>query len=861
MKRAKTSTKKVPTKKTAKSDQKPSQLQISSQFIIGLLGALGGAVLSAILLWGAQYSVNQDLLTRQAQVLIQSQTTIVAQSLEQLSSDTRALASNPTVIRALHSQDPVLIQATEQQLSQWGSVTDIHLNLRGQAVQDNTRPGPLNFTGLDMLRRAENGQQPAAEAYRAGGRWLLYSVAAVHPGDQKSAIGTVMLVVDLQHILNFLPKLPDELGQMQLVQRFQTANARDQVLLQRGHGNGDTLSQATQNPNWFLRFTPGKALHAVALPLAWIILAALLSLTGAAIGLLIAQNMQQRRLDKDIARLEQLVMELSVGRSIKNVNIRMHLPALKNLAQQLSQLSLKPARDAVPQTPETPQPGKVASTTKKKPTFRAVDVLDIDILEEEPLVTEVVVPPILTEQHTPEKIPELPTDIFRAYDIRGVVGQSLTSEYAYWIGRAIGSESFAKGEASVVVGYDGRLSGPELRQHLIKGLIDCGCQVIDIGMVPTPVVYYATHVLDARSAVMITGSHNPPEYNGFKIIIAGDTLANEQIQALKARIDENRLNSGIGSIKEENVLPSYFKYLHDDIRLSKPMRVVVDCGNGVAGTIAPQLLESLGCTIIPLYTQVDGNFPNHHPDPSKPENLKDLIERVKAEQADIGLAFDGDGDRLGVVTNTGTMIFSDHLLMVFAKDVIGRNPGATVIFDVKCSRRLNAMISGYGGRPLMWKTGHSLIKKKMKETNALLAGEMSGHIFFQERWFGFDDGLYSAARLLEILSQDYRDAEHVFRAFPCDISTPEINIPVTEDSKFRLIETLQKNGAWGDGKVTTIDGIRVDYAKGWGLIRASNTTPVLVLRFEAETEQELEHIKDIFRQQLQGIVPKLDLPF
>ncbi|WP_263146021.1 phosphomannomutase/phosphoglucomutase [Pseudomonas sp. RIT-PI-AD] len=460
-----------------------------------------------------------------------------------------------------------------------------------------------------------------------------------------------------------------------------------------------------------------------------------------------------------------------------------------------------------------------------------------------------------------ETAPTLPASIFRAYDIRGVVGDTLTAETAYWIGRAIGSESLDRGEPNVSVGRDGRLSGPELVQSLIQGLLDCGCQVSDIGMVPTPVLYYATHVLAGKSGVMLTGSHNPPDYNGFKIVIAGDTLANESITALHTRIQNNDLASGVGSVEQVEILDRYFKQIRDDIAMAKPMRVVVDCGNGVAGVIAPRLIEALGCSVIPLFCDVDGNFPNHHPDPGKPENLEDLIAKVKSENADLGLAFDGDGDRVGVVTNTGTIIYPDRLLMLFAKDVVSRNPGADIIFDVKCTRRLTALISGYGGRPVMWKTGHSLIKKKMKETGALLAGEMSGHMFFKERWYGFDDGIYSAARLLEILSQDKRDAEHVFSAFPSDISTPEINITVTDENKFRLIERLQRDGHWGEANITTLDGVRVDYPKGWGLIRASNTTPVLVLRFEADTQEELKRIQEVFRAQLYTVAPELTLPF
>ncbi len=457
--------------------------------------------------------------------------------------------------------------------------------------------------------------------------------------------------------------------------------------------------------------------------------------------------------------------------------------------------------------------------------------------------------------------PKFPESIFRAYDIRGVVPTTLTAETAYWVGRAIGSQSLAQGEPNVSVGRDGRLSGPELVERLIQGVADSGCHVSDVGLVPTPALYYAANVLEGKSGVMLTGSHNPSNYNGFKIVIAGDTLANEQIQALHTRLKTNDLTSGEGSITQVDILPRYYEEITRDIKLAKRLKVVVDCGNGAAGVIAPQLIEALNCEVIPLFCEVDGNFPNHHPDPGKPENLVDLIAKVKETGADLGLAFDGDGDRVGVVTNTGTMVFPDRLLMLFAQDVLTRNPAAEIIFDVKCTRLLTPLIKEYGGRPLMWKTGHSLIKKKMKETGALLAGEMSGHIFFKERWFGFDDGIYSAARLLEVLSKQQMSAEELFETFPNDISTPEINIDVTDESKFSIIDALH-DAQWGDdAKLTSIDGVRVDYPHGWGLVRASNTTPVLVLRFEAESETELQRIKDVFHAQLKRVAPDLPLPF
>ena len=821
--------------------------------LLGLLGA-------AAMLWFALYYTAQ---TQQQSELREawggSQAAALQQAIKQLTADTLAAARNPQLLSAVQSQDPALIRSAERSLAYWDSVIDVQLNARGQAVQDSNRTAPMNFAALDLLRRVEGGQVPAPEAYKVGQRWLVYSAAPLRLSDAERPEGTLLLVVDLQRLLRALPTMAADTGQLQLTQQF--GNAPPQVLEQRGQADSDSPAQSLSsgNPNWKLSFTAGPALNQLIFPPELLLVAGLLALVGALVGVYLTQSGLQHRLRTDARQLAQLVSELTSGKTIKAFSLS--LPALDNLAQLLAHLSRRKPEAAAaaaapansPAVASTPAPASFAD-----PLFQDTDILDIDILDEDQ--------DLLGLEQSPAKpqapaAPQLPASIFRAYDIRGVVGDSLTPTAAYWIGRAIGSQSLAQGEANVAVARDGRLSGPQLAEQLIQGLLDCGCQVTDVGMVPTPVLYYAANVLAGKSGVMLTGSHNPSNYNGFKIVIAGDTLANEQIQALRQRIEHNDLASGIGSVEQLDILDRYFNQIRYDIALAKPMRVVVDCGNGVAGVIAPRLIEALGCSVIPLYCEVDGNFPNHHPDPGKPENLADLIARVKAENADLGLAFDGDGDRVGVVTNRGTIVYPDRLLMLFAKDVVSRNPGADIIFDVKCTRRLTPLISGYGGRPVMWKTGHSLIKKKMKETGALLAGEMSGHIFFQERWFGFDDGIYAAARLLEILSQDRRDAEHVFSAFPNDIATPEINIPVTEQSKFSIIERLQRDGVWGEGNITNLDGVRVDYPKGWGLVRASNTTPVLVLRFEAETEQELERIKEVFRAQLYSTVPNLDLPF
>ncbi|EPC01777.1 phosphoglucomutase [Litchfieldella anticariensis FP35 = DSM 16096] len=458
---------------------------------------------------------------------------------------------------------------------------------------------------------------------------------------------------------------------------------------------------------------------------------------------------------------------------------------------------------------------------------------------------------------------QVPASIFRAYDIRGIVDDTLTEESVELIGRAIGSEAAARGESTVIVARDGRLSGPRLESAMIRGLTASGRDVIDIGMVPTPVLYYATHVLEnSTSGVMITGSHNPPDYNGFKIVLGGETLSGDAITALYHRIQESDFTEGEGSVRKEDVRDAYLERILGDVKLGRPIKAVVDCGNGVAGELGPKLVERLGAETIPLFAEIDGTFPNHHPDPGKPENLKDLIRTVKETGADVGLAFDGDGDRLGVITPKGELIYPDRLLMAFAEDMLSRNPGARVIFDVKCTGNLAQVIESAGGTPEMWRTGHSLIKGRMKETSALLAGEMSGHIFFKERWYGFDDGLYGAARLLEILSHQDLDADAFFDRFPQDLGTPELNIHVTDETKFDLVERLAREGDFGvDGVKTTLDGIRVDYPDGWGLCRASNTTPVLVLRFEGKNEAALARIQSSFGAALTQVAPGIELPF
>jgi phosphomannomutase / phosphoglucomutase len=453
--------------------------------------------------------------------------------------------------------------------------------------------------------------------------------------------------------------------------------------------------------------------------------------------------------------------------------------------------------------------------------------------------------------------------IFRAYDVRGVVGQTLDSSIAELLGQSIGSVMQQHGLLDIVVGRDGRLSGPELTEGLINGLRKAGRNVIDIGMAPTPVVYFGAYHLRAGSCVSVTGSHNPPDYNGFKIVVGGETLYGDAITDLYDRIAEGRLYQADapGSVRYQDVGEDYVQRIANDVQLDRPLKVVVDAGNGVAGDIGPRVLAAIGAEVTPLYCEIDGTFPNHHPDPSEPHNLEDLIRMVQRLGADLGVAFDGDGDRLGVVTQGGQNIFPDRVLMLFAADVLERNPGAQIIFDVKCTGRLPGHILRHGGSPLMWKTGHSLIKAKMRETGAELAGEMSGHFFFKERWYGFDDGIYAAARLLEILSVQPDSPSATLSALPDGVSTPEIKVDAPAGDPHSFVERFRNAAQFEGARLSTIDGLRVDFPDGWGLVRASNTTPVLVMRFDADSADALQRIQAAFRQQLLALKPDLVLPF
>ncbi len=696
---------------------------------------------------------------------------------------------------------------------------------------DNSGPVQLGYACLALLHEAELKETPPpAEVHQFGKpQQHIDLVRRILSATGRRSVGHLLVSYPVAMQQQQLDKLKNPAGHIEIWQPVQ--DSKHLVLAARGAAPGadDPAPRVVDidGTRWQLAYWPSVTASGESSSGLWrelTVYALLLALFAAAV--LVLVRVLGGALRGDLVSIINLVKDLGEGRVRREYPVR--VADCKGTVELLTRMAHELA--VTPQLSASGAPARGESPAASVPAGNAAPVA-VD-----------------------------PT-IFRAYDIRGVVGKSLTPASVFEIGRAIGSEAAARGQQGMIVARDGRLSGPELSEALSKGLRAAGMNVTDIGRVPTPVLYFATHYLDSSSGVMLTGSHNPPEYNGLKIVLAGETLSGDTIQALLARVQSRDYSSGAGTLQTVDVARDYLERITSDVRVARPMRVVVDCGNGVAGELAPRLLRALGCEVSELYCEIDGNFPNHHPDPSHPENLLDLIKAVEEQQADIGLAFDGDGDRLGVISSGGKIIWPDRVLMLLAMDVLSRNPGGDIIYDVKCSRHLDRIIRGHGGKPLMWKTGHSLIKAKMRETGALLAGEMSGHTFFKERWFGFDDGLYTAARLLEVLSNDPRSTHKIFAALPDSVNTPELNVRMAEGEHHRFMVRLLEQVHFDKARISTIDGLRADFEDGWGLVRASNTTPCLVLRFEADDETSLQRIQELFRSLLLGLEPGLKLPF
>jgi len=752
----------------------------------------------------------------------------------------RLAAGEPGLPALVAAGDRAALTAREQSLAaRIPGARRVRLLPPGLDDPETTPGESLGFAALALARQAVDRGAALIEAHHGDGGMQLNLAAPLPAGS-----GVLLTTLDMAVLQQALDAAPKTGGRIRLVQRV---GSQEVVLARHGEAGepqgrpAHVLDLAARG--WQVQYWPparvGIDLGLTPRQLLWLVVC------GMGLALLLVILNTVRRLGAALnADLDMLMRwaERYVGGESEVAIPAFRLARCREVAETwgpgfarlLTQRGASPpAREKAPEAPASPPPTVVPATAEAAPEPAGAGA----------------------------GAPGMDPAIFRAYDIRGVVGESLTVEGVERIGRAIGTAALERGEQGIVVGRDGRLSGSDLAAALRHGLQQTGLNVIDVGVVPTPALYFATHTVGYGSGVMVTGSHNPPEYNGMKIVLAGETLSGEAIQDLRRRVEQGAYASGEGGFEERDILSDYGRAIEEDIGLARTLKVVVDCGNGSAATVAPRLIRALGCEVIELFCEVDGRFPNHHPDPGQPRNLQDLIDAVTLNGADLGLAFDGDGDRLGVVDSDGTIIWPDRQMMLFAADVLSRNPGADIIYDVKCTRHLGRVIAEHSGRPVMYKTGHSLIKARMQETGALLAGEMSGHIFFSERWYGFDDALYAAGRLLEILSLDPRPTAVIFGELPDAMSTPELNAPIADAEKFAFMRRLVEQARFEGGEVNTIDGLRVDFEDGWGLVRPSNTMPSLVLRFEADDELALARIQELFRERLLAVKPDLELPF
>ncbi len=759
----------------------------------------------------------------------------LARAGEQLETLAASAAIKRTLTTAAAHSDPetLLAEAAADHAAAIDNLLRLRLLLPEAIEREPDAEPPLSYASLDMLEQARNSEEPVpAELHMPGterAHIVIIRQVTDSGGDLLGLLHASLEPGLLPRAIEVLEGVPGHLEIKQFV-----PGAAPVVLLQHGDPayKQNTVSHTRPIPAsvWTVSYWPPPAERASLLsPFNGLLL---LAAAGASIFILLVVLLLR------YSKRERSSVTISYGGAVQAFIDGAH-PSLGKL---------------IPNLPQQPQQKQSQQTMTK-------DTSQTSTAAEREDITRVVKPEAAVAEAT--EAVHVPAGIFRAYDIRGLVETELTPAVVEQLGRALGSEVRARNLEGMVVGRDGRLTSPDLAAALSRGLRAAGVDVTDIGLVATPVLYFATHFLEANSGVMITGSHNGPEYNGLKMVLGGETLSGDTVQALYQRIQAQDFSSGDGDLQTADITADYIRRATEDIpvALGNALKIVVDCGNGAAAKIAPQVYRALGHEVIELFCDIDGNFPNHHPDPSQPENLQDLIAQVRETGADLGFAFDGDGDRLGVVDADGNIIWPDRQLMLLAQDVLSRNPGAPIIFDVKCSRYLKAIIESAGGKPLMWKTGHSLIKAKMKEVNAPLAGEMSGHIFFKERWYGFDDAIYTAARLLEILVQRADTPTEVLAELPDAVSTHELRVAVPETRHAEVMQALKTQLAGENGELNDVDGLRIDYSDGWGLIRPSNTSPFLVTRFEAENQAALERIQAVFRDALQAVDPALDVPF
>lgn len=825
---------------------------INSFSVINFVVVLIVTYLCAAALFGLQY----QQISKEGTGALQGETEALAKQLSARMNHYRMLAGSmagdPGLVAQFVDGDEAGLRQSEAAMGRYlPEAMRIRLLPVGWNETDEETVPPLGYASLDILRMAERSKKVTqVEAHKFGSKGQHFALAApVLSGEGKDVVGLVHIALPLRLLQETIDAMPQFSGRAEIHQAggadalalAATAAAKKRSDIKLG---SIPVTGTIWEVVYWMRET---SLDIQALLLFFGVPTGGLLLIGAVF------FMQSRRLQqllkKDQGAIVYLVEGILKGRGASSA--KASISEFGDTMELLVQLERRARSRKRP-------PGEGEKKPAAAPPPAGVSHGGIELDDEAGDEAEEAP----SAEALAEASGQLPDAIFRAYDIRGIVETALTPEVVYELGRAIGSEVYDKGQQTVIVARDGRASSEELSGALSRGLQESGRDVLDLGMVPVSTLYFATHFLGSNSGVMVTGSHNPPEYNGLKIVINGEAWSGQAIQKLRERVEVGDLLQGEGGKQSQDLTPDYIARITDDVQVARPLKVVVDCGNGVAGVTAPALLRALGCEVTELFCEVDGRFPNHHPDPSQPENLEVLISTVQANEADLGVAFDGDGDRLGVVDSSGNIIWPDRLLMLFAADVLARQPGADVLYDVKSTRNLAGHVVASGGRPVMWKTGHSLMKAKMKETGALLAGEMSGHIFFKERWFGFDDALYASARLLEILSADARSSAEVFAELPDSLNTPELIMPMAEGAPFAMVQKLVDAPEFPDEvKRITIDGLRVEFQDGWGLVRASNTNPAAIFRFEADDEAALERIKGLFRQQLLQLDAELSLPF
>ncbi|PHS30287.1 MAG: phosphoglucomutase [Methylophaga sp.] len=789
-----------------------------------------------------QYNQQQSNYQQQTIAILHEMT---ASHVLELKAKIQVLATMPQLAQVLRSGDQTqIIQQQRILKSAFPSANKVCLIASSVDDVDDKACVPITFSVLSSLRQAkkEGGALMGVMHVGTENAYLLLTQRIM---DKSERVVGVMAVALQPSILSSLFNVPKFEGYAELQQGLKKATVianKGDTQWKKGAAKSVIKIQGT---HWKVAYWPNERQAASSLiPMAVVV--------GVIVLMWLIQQLVERFFFKrDIRVIKQQLID--VKRRELKVKYQVTGSILQDVVDDIQDVAL--SLTALINEPTSTENSDSSSVQKKELTPESL-TKRIEEREEDSPVDDVL------EEYIGVAV-DVDPSIFKAYDIRGIVGESLTEEAVKVIGHAVGSEALDQGLTSLVVGRDGRHSSPSLSEALIEGILASGCDVVNVGMVPTPLVYFAAEHSDSKSGIMVTGSHNPANYNGLKIVLAGKALLGDELKAIHQRIADNKLRKGQGSRQDMDVIDEYINRITSDIKLPRSMKVVIDCGNGVAGIVAPRLFKALGCEVIELYCDVDGNFPNHHPDPSQPDNLQALIEEVAKHDAELGLAFDGDGDRIGVVDTEGNPIWPDRLMIMFAQDVLLRMPGSVIIYDIKSSNLLGEEISRAGGEAVMWQSGHSVIKNKMQEMDAQLAGEMSGHIFFKERWFGFDDALYAASRLFELLCNDplERTPTDIFSALPSRVSTPEILVEMTEKESKQFMIQILKEAEFAGAEIIKIDGIRADYPNGWGLVRASNTMPGLTLRFEADTLEDLQHIQQRFKHQMLQIKPTLSLSF